>query len=208
MRPQPAPFPALIGYHEAERCFVNLAGDYDYLGAGYYASQDLEVAGKPVRPTCQEALDAYVTPVFLHKAQQLGLSTPEHYTTHGEFEPPAIVDSLNPFMSRQCVVRSPAAQERVARSLTRNFKYLICCQTLPPGARVAWFRAVLGGCQPPAYRALAQQVWAIFHLPLAKVRVVVPADGAPLLSGVWPLPLGELNAREVARVRGVVSWPT
>lgn len=203
-----AAFPSLMGFHESERCHVNLAGDYDYLGQGYYASQDLEAAGLSVRPTCQEALDAYVTPVFLEKAQQLGLTTPEHYTTHGDFEPPAIVDSLNPFMSRQSVVRSPAAQERVARSLTRNFKYLISCQSLPPGARVSWFRAVLGWCQPPVYRPLAQQVWTIFHLPLARVRVIVPVKGAPLLSGVWPLPADELNAREVGVVHSVVSWPT
>jgi hypothetical protein len=50
-----------------EGCFVNLAGDYRCLTSGYYTSQNLEAAAKPVHPTCKEILDGYIVPLFLEK---------------------------------------------------------------------------------------------------------------------------------------------
>jgi len=54
-----------------EGCFVNLAADYRCLTPGYYTSQNLEAAAKPVHPTCEEILDGYIVPLFLEKARAL-----------------------------------------------------------------------------------------------------------------------------------------
>jgi hypothetical protein len=197
-----------IAYLEGQPCLVNLAGDYRYLTASYYSSQDLECAGMTVHPTCKEAMDGYIVPLFLEKAKLAGLPTPTYYITNDYFEPPVVVDSVNPFMTRQSVVRKAGHQDRVARSLTRNYTYAICCQVLPPESRVGEFRAVLGWSLSAKYRHLAASVWEVFRIPLASVRVIIDGDGNLLLSALHPLPLGQLNRRELGHLKGLVQWQT
>jgi hypothetical protein len=197
-----------VGRLRADGKWVNLNGDYRYMEPGYYLSQDLENAGEYVRPTCGEILDAYVVPLCLEKAEQAALPVPEHYITNGFFEPPVIVDPLNPFMDRQRIVLKAASQEKAARSLTRNFTYAICCQELPAGSRVEHFRAVLGWSMAARYRRLAALVWSVFGLPLANVRVVSRAGEEPLFSRIKPLPCAQLNERELNYINEVVEWPT
>lgn len=190
----------------AENCLVNLAGDYRYLKEGYYASQDFEAAGEVIRPTCSEIMEAYVVPLLLAKAQKAGLPVPSYYISNGYFEPPVVVDTINPFMSRHSVVLKTAAQERISKSLTRNFTYAICCQDLPADAKVAYFPMVLGHTAQPRYRDLARTLWNVFHLPVAKVRVIVLPDGDLQLSGLQPLPFARLTDRDRAIVEREVLW--
>lgn len=197
-----------VGYWRQAGCYVNLSGNYDYLCDGYYASQALEAQGIPIHPTCKEMVDAYVSPVFLEKAKQANVAVPTYFLSNGYFEPPVVVDSVNPFMLRQSVVHSAAVQERVAKSMTRNFKYIICCQELPTDTKIGWFRAVLGTCRNPVYRPLARVVWEVFGIPLARVRVLNALDGGPLLSGIWPLPFDTLNAAERKQLDREIEWPT
>jgi hypothetical protein len=189
-------------------CWVNLAGDYDYLTDGYYVSMELEMdGGLNVHPTPMEVLDAYVTPIFLEKAKRAGLDIPQWYITNDYFDPPVLIDSLNPFMSRQKLVHSAAQQEKVAKSLTRNFTYAICCQELPAGASVRSFKSVLGWCEQPRYREAARRIWEVFGIPLGLVRTIEPRSGPVLLSGIWPLRPGTLNPRERAWIEEHVTWP-
>lgn len=197
-----------IGYLNREDCLVNLAGDYRYLKLGYYASQDFERGTNGIHPTCQEIMDGYVMPLFLEKARRAGVPVPGYYISNGYFEPPVIVDTINPFMSRHSIVLKAAAQERVAKSLTRNFTYAICCQELTPGAKVGYFRAILGWSPTPRFRPLAQSVWEVFRMPVARVRVVVTDDNQALLSGLQPLPYEKLSERERAYVERAVRWRT
>lgn len=196
-----------LAYHGELGCYVNLAGDYDYLTSGYYLSQEAAAEGKRVHPTCKEILDAYVAWLFLEKARLAGLAVPEHYVTNDYFEPPVVIDPINPFMSRYAVVHKPSQQTRMARSLTRNFTYAICCQELPEGGRIGWFRCVLGRSGSPRYRTLAQAVWEVFRIPLAKVRVITLRDGGALLSGVYPLAFHRLRRRELDAIDREVEWP-
>jgi hypothetical protein len=197
-----------IAYLKGESCLVNLAGDYRYLSTGYYSSQDLECEGITVRPTCKEVMDGYIVPLFLEKAKLAGLSVPAYYVTNDYFEPPVVVDSVNPFMTRHSVVRKAGHQDRVAKSLTRNYTYAICCQVLPPEARVGEFRAVLGWSASSRYRNLAASVWEVFRIPLALVRIIIDGEGNPLFSALHPLPLSQLNSRELGHLKGLVQWQT
>lgn len=196
-----------IGYLEDEDCYVNLAGYYGYLEDAYYNSQEYHASGKDIHPTCREILDSYVVPLFLEKARLEGLAVPAYYITNGYFEPPVIVDSVNPFMSRQSVVLKTGHQERVAKSLTRNFTYAICCQELPEGAKIGNFRAILGWCVLPQYRSLAERVWQVFRMPLAVVRAITLEDGQVLLSNLQPLPFNGLTPRELRYVESRIQWP-
>ncbi len=195
-----------MGYLRDENCHVNLAGRYEYLELPYYLSQDYENDGKPVHPTCKEMLDAYVVPLFLERAKLAGLAVPEYYITNGYFEPPVIVDSMNPFMNRSRIVLKMSQQKSVSKSITRNFTYAAACQEIPAEAKVETFRAVLGWSVAARYREAAADFWRVFQIPLAKVRVVVKPDNTVLFSRVSPLLFKDLKKRELEYLEKRISW--
>ncbi len=196
----------LVGHHIDDNISINLAGCYDYLSQAYYVSQDYENNGRPIRPTCKEMLDAYVPPLFLEKARLAELPIPEYYISNGYFEPPVIVDPVNPFIVKGHVVLKATRMKHIARSLTRNFTYAICCQDLPPGSRVFYFRSVLGWCHTPVWRDLSNTVWRLFNIPLALVRVVILSNGQYLLSDISPLRFDELGVREIHFLEEQIRW--
>jgi hypothetical protein len=111
-------------------------------------------------------------------------------------------------MSRESVVLKTGHQERVARSLTRNFTYAICCQELPASARIGRFRAILGASLVERYRPFAAAIWHVFRMPLVRARVIVVADGEVWYSALQPLPFQQLTARELRYIQTQVTWPT
>ncbi|HOP06403.1 MAG TPA: RimK-like ATPgrasp N-terminal domain-containing protein [candidate division Zixibacteria bacterium] len=185
---------------------INLGGNYDYLSRAYYVSRDLEHAGKPIRPNCRQMLDAYVPPLFLEKARLANVPIPEFYISNGFFEPPAIVDPINPFTLRGRVVMKPGRVKTISRSLTRNHTYAVCCQEIPPQARVIRFRAILGWTVSPSLREAAAMVWNVFSIPLATVRALKLEDGSVLLSDIAPLYLEDLKPREMHHLKERVKW--
>lgn len=185
---------------------VNLSGNYNYLETHYYRSQDMENEGRIIHPTNKESLDAYIAPLFLEKARLAGIPVPVHYITNGFFEPPVIVDTVNPFMHRTSFVLKASRQPGVAKSLTRNFTYCVCCQEIPAGARVRYFRSVLGWSISRRYRDLSEKVWKAFRIPLAKVRVLLLENGEALLSSIELLPFEKLNSRELQHIEEKVRW--
>lgn len=196
-----------IGYFVDGDCLVNLAGNYNYLETPYYISQDLENSGEQIHPTDKESLDAYIAPLFLEKAGLAGLPIPTHYISNGFFEPPVIVDTINPFMQRTRFVMKQSRQAGAAKSMTRNFTYAICCQEIPEGARVVYFRSVLGWCVSPKYRELSKSIWEKFAIPICRVRLLLTQSGERMFSSIDPLPFAKLNSRELAHIRDRVQWP-
>ena len=196
----------LVGILRGEEELVNLGGNYDYLSRAYYISQDYENDGKLIRPACKEMLDAYVPPLFLEKAGLAGLPIPEYYISNDYFEPPAIVDPVNPFIMKGRVVLKPGRVKNIAKSLTRNHTYAICCQQIPEGGRVVYFRSVLGWSTPPKYRHVSAAVWERFHIPLAKLRMIETARGDLLFSDISPLFFEELRSRELKYIEEQIEW--
>ena len=185
---------------------INLAGNYDYLSNGYYLSQDQEHAGQSIRPSCKEMLDAYVPPLFLEKAGRAGVAVPDFYISNGYFEPPVIVDPINPFTLRGRVVWKSGKAKSIAKSLTRNFTYAVCCQEIPEGSKIAYFHSVLGWAVQPRFRELSRIVWDIFSIPLAKVRVIRTKSNQLLLSDISPLFREDLSPRETGYLKERVQW--
>jgi hypothetical protein len=151
-------------------------------------------------------LDAYVPPLLLEKARLAGIPVPEFYISNGYFEPPVIVDPINPFTLKGRVVRRGGRLKTIARSLTRNFTYAVCCQELAVGSRVGYFRSVLGRCARPACHDLSRAIWELLAIPLARVRVITLSDGRILLSDLAPLPFASLTERELRIIEERVSW--
>jgi hypothetical protein len=195
-----------VGSIAGEEKLINFAGNYDYLSAAYYVSQDHENEGKPILPTCKEMLDAYVPPLFLEKAELAQVAVPQYYISNGFFEPPVIVDPINPFTLKGRIVLKPGRVKSIARSLTRSNTYAVCCQELPPGSRVAYFHSILGWSAQASYRGLSQVVWDVFRIPLARVRVVRLENDENLLSDISPLFFEDLGARELDYLEERVTW--
>ena len=196
-----------IAYLTESDCLVNLAGRYDYLELPYYVSQDLEATGKKVYPSCGEMLDAYITPLFLEKARAAGLKIPEYYITNGYFEPPVVVYPINPFMQKFSIVRRAGHRTEMAKSMTRNYTYAVCCEEIPEGADIRHFRSVLGWSISARYRDLSMRIWETFRIPLAGIRLLVLKSGEMLLSDLFQLPFESLNQRELAWLGERISWP-
>jgi hypothetical protein len=199
------PLPADL---RAAEVFVNLDGDYSYLGDGYYRSLEAEHEGLTAIPTSREALDAYVVPLALQKAAAGGLAVPRweiaNDTTIG-FPPPVVIYPINPWQDEGRVVDGQAQLEDVIKSLSMSGKYPMVCQELPPDSRLDTLRLVLGNCLKPEYRDLAERLWRIFRLPLARVKVIVTA-GAYLFSAIEPLEREELTQNEKAIIKEAGLW--
>jgi len=195
-----------IAWYPEGDCYLNLSGNYKYLELPYYISQDFEKLSLKIFPTCEEMLDAYVTPIFLEKAKYHQLPIPDFYISNGYFEPPVIIDPVNPFMIRGRIVLKPGKEETIGKSMTRNHTYAICCQDIPPGGRIMHFRSVLGWCVSPQLREISSLIWQIFHIPLARIRLIRRADGTYLFSDLSPLALENLNHRERKHLEACVKW--
>lgn len=196
-----------IAWYPCGGFYINLAGNYDYLEHPYYISQDYRNDGQEIHPDCAEMLDAYVPPLFLEKARLADLSVPEYYISNGYFEPPVIIDPINPFMIKSRIVLKTGREQSIGRSMTRNFTYAICCQELPLVAKITRFRSILGWTITEKYRHASQSIWEVFRIPLATVRIIIGADGGVLLSDISQLPYNKLNAHELAYLERNVQWP-
>lgn len=200
-----APLPADLC---ADEVFVNLAGDYSYLSDGYYRSMEAEHEGLRPIPTCEEALDAYVVPLALAKAKAAGIRTPEWEIandTTTTIRPPLIAYPINPFQDEGRVIADAAGLAKAIKSLTMTGKYAVVCQKMPPDSRVDTLRLVLGRCTKLEFQGLARQLWETFHLPLARVKVIV-TEREYLFSAIQPLPEDELTLGEQAFVKEAGLW--
>lgn len=198
--------PETMAFFPEGNCYLNLAGDYHYMERAYYNSQDYEAGDRMVHPTCEEMLDAYITPVFLEKAKLAGLKVPSYYISNGYFEPPVVIDPVNPFQIKPAIVYKTGREQSIARSMTRNHTYAVCCQEIKQDSRVVSFKSVLGWCYVKAYRSLSNEVWQVFGIPLATIRVIRESNGDLLLSNVSPLPPEKLTGTERRYLEERVQW--
>lgn len=176
--------------------FVETSGNYEYLTEGYYRCQDAEIEGVPlIRPTCNDALDAYVVPVALEKAALAGLAVPEWYLSNEYFTPPAVVYGVNPFSRKFAVVRTDNERESAAKQLTWNFKYSMCCQRIEAATEIIEIRMVGGQTERGEYADWAYLVHEAFNLPVAAIRLLKTGTLVQL-SAIEILPYRTLNARE------------
>lgn len=187
---------------------LNLAGDYRYMGAGYYASLDAELEGLKVLPTTADALDAYVVPIALEKARLAHLATPHFDIVTDKFPPlPVLAYAINPFSTMVELVSQGDDLAAKFKALTMTGKYATLCQRLPDDYRLDVVRCVLGHTLVREYAELAEKLFAIFRLPLMRVRVIVTTSDY-LFSAIEPLPFDELTLNEKRLLRELAAWPS
>lgn len=186
--------------------FVNQRGDYTYLKEGYYLSQDALFEPGATYPTPREALDAYVVPVAIFKAQRAGISTPDCFLSNEYIPVPALMYAVNPYMRRHALVLKERSSRAIAKSLTRNFKYVMLGQKWPEGATLREFNLILDHTPTVDFAGLAKKLWTVFHLPIARVRVIVVPGRETLLSAILPLPLYRLKRKELQLLHRAEQW--
>lgn len=185
---------------------ANLNGDYTYLTHGYYASLDAEQAGLRVLPTTAEALDAYVVAIAMEKARLAGIATPEHQVILEKFPPaPMMAYPINPFSLGGELLLDEAAVQARRKGLTYTGKYAVLTQSLPADYRIDVLRLVLGRTLTPQYEEFGMQLFALFRLPLMRVRVIVTPKEF-LLSAIEPLPFDQLTQDERNILAGLGTW--
>ena len=192
----------------SERVYVNLSGDYRYLTDGYYRSMQAEHEGLIALPGPQEAIDAYVVPLALAKAAAAGIDVPRWEIANDEpdaFPLPVLCYPINPFQTDGQVITDPSALVETTKSLTMTGKYAMVCQEMLPDSRLDTLRLVLGRCLKPEYRELAARLWEVFHLPLARVKVIVTEDRYRF-SAIEPLKREELTQNEKAILKEAGLW--
>jgi len=199
------PTPPLPDDLRAQGVFVNLEGDYTYLSDGYYRSMEAEHEGLLALPSPQEAIDAYVVPLALTKAQAAGIPIPSWEISNDStttIEPPLVVYPINPFQDEGIFI---ASLDEAIKSLTMSNKYAVVCQDMQPDSRVDTLRLVLGKCLKPEYRDLAENLWHTFRLPLARVKIIV-TEKQYLFSAIEPLKKEELTQNEKAILKEAGLW--
>ncbi len=202
------PSPALPEDLRAQGVFVNLEGDYSYLGDGYYKSMEAEHEGLIALPSPAEALDAYVVPLALSKAAAAGINVPQWEIANDNtmgFDPPLIAYPVNPFQSMGQVIADHASLIEAVKSLTMSGKYAMVIQDMQPDSRVDTLRLVLGHCLKPEYGELAMDIWMTFRIPLARVKIIV-TEKLYLFSAIEPLPKNELTQNEKAIIKEAGLW--
>lgn len=206
VEPHPGALDGVLGEAAGDVDALNLAGDYTYLSAGYYASLDAELRGERMLPTPEEALDAYVVPILLEKARQANMAVPTATIVTDRFPaPPFLAWPINPFSTKGELILDAATLEARRGGLTYAGKYAVACQRLPADHRLDTVRVTLGTCDVPELADLASEAFRVLRLPLMRLRVIVSAE-AYLLAAVGPLPFEELTADERLRIDGVGTW--
>jgi hypothetical protein len=216
VRPEPVRNPARLRFPHrdlpedlrSQGIFVNLEGDYTYLTDGYYRSMEAEHEGLLAIPSPAEAIDAYVVPLALSKATGANIAVPTweiaQDTTFG-FKPPLIVYPVNPYQSIGQVIANEVGLNEVVKSLTMSGKYAMVVQHMLPDSRVDTLRLVMGKCLKPEYAELALEIWRAFHIPLARVKIIV-TEKQYLFSAIEPLPKNELTQNEKAILKEAGLW--
>lgn len=188
------------------RGFVNQRGDYSYLKEGYYLSEDAELEAGVAYPTTREALDAYVAPVAITKAQHAGIAVPECFLSNEYIPVPALMYSVNPYMRRHALVLKERKAQSIARSLTRNFKYVMLGQRWSERYTLREINLILDRTPTPEFDELAARLWSTFHVPLARVRLIIDPDRGPLFSAIYKLPLYALRRKELQLLQRAEQW--
>ena len=185
--------------------FYNMYGDYSYLEIGYYISLDCELSKINVKPTTEEALDAYINPLAMQKAQLVGIKTPEYDIVTEKIIPPVLSYSINPFSSKCVIVASQEEVQAKLKTLTMSGKYAAICQKLPDDFRIDIVRCVLGHTLVKECHDFAMTIFEAFQLRLMKIRVIVTATDY-LFSAIEPLLFEELTLKEKKIIEELGTW--
>jgi hypothetical protein len=184
---------------------LNIQPDYRYMRTGYYVSMQAEIMGCPVRPSCQDSLDAYSTPIFLLRASRAGLPASPHVVSNNvkdimfEIDFPMVLFPLHPASNGTYkLVNSEGSLYRTVKSMGMNQKYPVCAENL--FGRLVSVKSLLGAVDDPLVAKVAEKVYEEFRLPVCRLYLQV-LDREAYLCSLSPVQPEELTQRELQILR-------
>ena len=181
---------------------LNINNDYRYMKTGYYVSLHAEILGNQVIPSSEDMIDSSRTPILLLRAAKAGISTMPFLVTGAvkkiifELSLPVIIFAVNPFIhDGYRIARNRTALYKAMKSLGMNYKFAVCAQPLK--GEVVSFKSFFGKCdQDEQVRAIAEQVYRLFKIPICKLHVQKVQNKA-FLCGLQPMEKNELSPSDL-----------
>ena len=185
---------------------LNINNDYRYMKTGYYVSLHAEILGNQVIPSSEDMIDSSRTPILLLRAAKAGISTMPFLVTGSvkkimtELSLPVIIFAVNPFIhDGYRIARNRTALYKAVKSLGMNYKFAVCAQ--PFKGEIVSFKSFFGKCdQDEQVRAIAEQVYRLFKIPICKLHVQ-KVENKAFLCGLQPLEKNELSPSDL----GIIS---
>jgi hypothetical protein len=174
---------------ERDGVFHVISEDYSYKTGPYYTILRYELAGKNVRPTSCDVLDAYVVPICLERAKLAGIPVCDWGISQGYVPVPSVIYGLNYFATSAdfVLLKDEGKAKEVIAHVTNKGKYPFCYQKFPQDATIHSCVSIFGrtadSCS--AIAGLAQRIYDVFSIPLVTM-VFVQTEGRYLLSSLSP----------------------
>jgi len=181
---------------------LNINNDYRYMKTCYYVSLHAEILGNQVIPSSEDMIDSSRTPILLLRAARTGISTMPFLVTSSvrkimsELSLPAIIFAVNPFIhDGYRIARNRTALYSAMKSLGMNYKFAVCAQ--PFKGEIISFKSFFGKCdQNEQIKAIAEQVYRLFKIPICKLHVQ-KVENKAFLCGLQPLEKNELSPSDL-----------
>ena len=185
-----------------------ISENYFYKTEPYYTILQLELEGKPVKPSSSSVLDAYVVPVCLERAHLAGIRVCEWGISQGYAPLPAILYGLNYFAksSDYVVVNDNEKVKEAIKHITHKGKYPFCYQKLGDDATIHPCISVFGNTASAcsAVNQMAKKVYDLFSLPLVTMNLVKYGDQY-MLSSLSPAKYSQLTGEERSLLTAYLS---
>lgn len=181
---------------------------YFYKTEPYYTIVKNEFDGTSTIPHSSDVLDAYIVPICLEKARMAGISICEWAISYSYVSLPAIVYGLNYFStpSDHFVVQDFPTAKKVIKHVTNFGKYPFCYQKVGAESVVETHVSIFGetvNCSGEV-AALAEKIYALFHIPL--VNIVLVRDGSEYyLSSLAPVKYSQLSKDETELLQNLLD---
>ncbi|MEM4161356.1 MAG: hypothetical protein QW531_05175, partial [Thermoplasmata archaeon] len=149
----------------------------------------------------RDALDFFTVPVLLERARKQGIPVAEfHITTQFDFELPAIIYPLNPFMYLPRVVKERGKVKHTMASLSRNHTFPVCVERIHGKLR----REIVlyGKTKNEETQEIGARLWKIYRIPLF-IAYFFERRNELWLSGAVPFPSSGLREK---RISGRREW--
>jgi len=175
--------------------------DYSYKTESYYTILQHELEGKPVRPSSEAVLDAYIVPICLERAKRAGIPVCEWGISQAYVPLPALLYGLNYFATSAdfFVVDDSGQAKDVIKHITNKGKYPFCYQKLGEGATIHTCTAIFGRTVQDCHEisGFAKKCYDLFSIPLVHM-IFVKTGNAFALSSLAPIRYTHMTEKERA----------
>ena len=173
-----------------------ISENYFYKTEPYYTILNHELAGKNVRPSSTDILDAYIVPICLERAKLAGIPVCDWEISQAYVPLPSIIYGLNYFATTSDFFEVSDAEhaKEVIKHVTNKGRYPFCYQRITEDATIHSCPAIFGktnnACSVVA--PIAEKIYETFSMPLVRM-IMVRTGNHYELSSLSPMRYSQLT---------------